>query len=218
MNIKELNNKTVTELKVIAKENNIKGYSKLNKNKLIELILENVHIESETLTLYDFKTTKEISDFAKRCLENNWHGGKTYMKIWKESKNLKDFKQRVLQNEEVKLLQGTAELMKNDVDNWRYLRSILGDKQFKTSSDAGGVKIGNENFEIIIPNGVGDGITRVAVLNKNEMNDSAFDYITFCKGKINIYNYDCGCEIAKTIEGRYGIYSKDGFVVFEKWN
>lgn len=37
-NLLELNDKTVEELKKIAKEKNIKGYSTLSKNELIEAI------------------------------------------------------------------------------------------------------------------------------------------------------------------------------------
>lgn len=94
----------------------------------------------------------------------------------------------------------------------------MGDKQFKTESDTGGIKIGNNGFTIIIPNGYGDGITRVAILEKEEMNNCTFDFFTSVFGSINIYDYDCGNEVECTINGRYGIYSKGGFVVFEKWN
>ena len=95
--------------------------------------------------------------------------------------------------------------------------SIIKDKYFITCSDAGSVKIGNNDMNFIIPNGVGDGETKVAILNKSEMNQSAFHFFTRIEGVFDIYNYDCGSEVEMTIEGRFGVYYKNGIVIFERW-
>lgn len=99
------------------------------------------------------------------------------------------------------------------------MRKFLGERQFKTSSDAGGVKVGTDGFSMIIPNGYGDGITRVAIVGKNELPQSdILRFFTSVKGeKINIYSYDCGEGVSRTMSGRYGIFHGEGFVVFEKW-
>ena len=47
-------------------------------------------------------------------------------------------------------------------------------------------------MSVLIPGGCGDGETRVAILNKEEMNRSAFNFFTSIEGKIDIYSYDCG--------------------------
>lgn len=166
------------------------------------------------MTRDEFKNCTELTDFCKTCLTNEFCGGARYMEIWEQSDSLSEFKYNVRQDKTLKLEQGTAELLKGD---WYYLRDILGSNQFKTESDAGGVKIGNGDMSIIIPNGYGDGTTRVAILEPKEMNSSAFNFITAVEGTVNIYTYDCGSDIECTIKGRYGIYSKDGFVVFERW-
>ena len=93
---------------------------------------------------------------------------------------------------------------------------MLGDKVFKTVSDIGGVKIGNDKFTVIIPNGYGDGDTRIAIVNRGEINDNMFNFFTFIEGDINIYSYDCGDDVVKTISGKYGVYYWEGFVIFEK--
>ena len=102
---------------------------------------------------------------------------------------------------------------------WYLLREQLGDRVFKTSSDAGSVKVGSDAFSVLLPNGHGDGVTRVAVVDRDSWCSNFLTFFTSIQGDaINIYSYDCGSSIAKTIEGRYGVYYGDGFVVFEKWN
>lgn len=97
-------------------------------------------------------------------------------------------------------------------------------KKLITSSDAGGVKIGVDQFTIVIPNGYGDGDTEVFIYDDNDKIDDDIKYnqlkfLTFIDGeKINIYSYDCGNEVAETISGRYGVYYYDGCVYFESWN
>lgn len=85
-----------------------------------------------------------------------------------------------------------------------------------TSSDIGGVKIGNEDFGIIIPNGFGDGETEVIITN----NDAhvPLSFYTSVKGNFNIYNYDCGNTVETTLNGKYMIYSGKQTVVFVKQN
>lgn len=85
-------------------------------------------------------------------------------------------------------------------------------------SDAGSVKIGNDSFTILVPNGYGDGFTDVVVLSVDEdFEKDGFRFFTSVDGTFNIYSYDCGDKVKLTISGNYGIYYKDGFVVFEQW-
>lgn len=165
------------------------------------------------MTREEFANTNEISSFCKECLGNELQGKAIYQQLWKEAKNVEDFKVLVRHSFEVKFFQGTAVLLDGDKD---YLSSILGDKCFRTTSDAGGVKIGNENFSIVIPNNLGDGLTRIAILNEKENNSSAFNFMGAIQGRFNIYNYDCGDKVIKTLQGRYLVYSKNGFVVLER--
>lgn len=105
------------------------------------------------------------------------------------------------------------------------IRGALGEKQFKTISDSGSVRVGNEGFVTHFHNGRGDGDSRVAVVNNREF--YGVNLLTFqgsIQGdNINIYSYDSGLinnnDIAgKMDSGRYGVYTGKGFVVFEKWD
>lgn len=118
-------------------------------------------------------------------------------------------------DERIKKTQGVAELFKND---WYFLREQLGEKAKKTISDVGGLKVGVDGFTIILPNGNGEGVMRYAVVEKDEINTSAFKFFTTIKGKnINIYGCDCGNEIEETISGWFCVYYSSGFVVLEHW-
>lgn len=103
------------------------------------------------------------------------------------------------------------------------------DIKFRTSSDIGGVRIGGNGFFVNVPNGFGDGTTHVGVFNNSRIQ---LDAVTCCcvedvarywevvDGKFNIFSEDCGRnekDIEATLEGRYGIYYKDGYVFFVRW-
>lgn len=78
-----------------------------------------------------------------------------------------------------------------------------------TASDRACLKIGNESFQIDIPNGGGDGTTIVYVFDKeNIFDDSLFKnlHVTI-RGKFGIYDYDCGNRICATLSGSYYVYT-----------
>ena len=163
---------------------------------------------------HDFKNNTNMDGFTKTCLEDELNGKSTFRELWSKAESFEEFKDLVLNDDRVRFTQGVAELFKHDK---RYINSIIKDKYFITCSDAGSVKIGNNDMNFLIPNGVGDGDTKVAILNKSEMNRSAFNFFTSVEGKFDIYNYDCGSEVGMTIEGRFGVYYKNGIVIFERW-
>lgn len=165
----------------------------------------------------DFNTTKELDEFIKKCICNKFAGKEDiYMELWEKSETVDDFKKLVFHDKRLLTEQATGEMFKHD---WYFKRNMLGNKQIKLYSDAGGVKVGTDNFSIIIPNGYGDGITRFAVLNEDEVNTSVFNYFTLLEGdEINIYKSDCGNTILQTLKGRYGAYYSDGFVVLVEYN
>lgn len=114
-----------------------------------------------------------------------------------------------------------AVLLKHERPNrlWKAIRTMFGERCFKTESDIGGLKVGNDDFSIIVPNGRGDQTTRVAVFeNRKDFNDSLMLFWTDVQGTFNIYSYDCGSVPVITLSGRYAIYYHDGFIAFEKWH
>lgn len=57
-------------------------------------------------------------------------------------------------------------------------------KTFRTSSDAGSVRIGNDLFNVLIPNGYGDGYTTVIVGDPEEERAAGVEYkkfLEFCQ-------------------------------------
>lgn len=104
-------------------------------------------------------------------------------------------------------------------DRWIAIRKMFGEKQFKTISDAGCVKVGNSDFCVMIQNGRGDGCTRCAVFGKNDLfNSELFGnrIDATISGKAGIYSYDCGNDVEREIEGKFFVYSYDGFVAFKE--
>lgn len=167
------------------------------------------------MTKQEFKLTTAFTPFQKACLTNEYHGGEQFMAHWRKSKSIDDFLKRVREDESLKYKHGTAELFK---DNWYFLREQLGEKSKKTYSDRGSLKIGVDDFSILIPNGYGDGVMRYAVFEDSErINLHAFRFLTCLEGKnIKIYDYDCGNDVVEVISGEYGIYAANGFVVFAR--
>lgn len=101
---------------------------------------------------------------------------------------------------------------------WYYIREMFGDKCQKTWSDAGSLKIGNDDFTLYISNGYGDGEMRYAVLNEDEFYaQSIMEYQCSVNGKFNVYCYDCGTAVDTTLEGRFGIFSYDRLVALVRW-
>ena len=77
-------------------------------------------------------------------------------------------------------------------------------KKISVISDAGSVKVGNDDCTILLPNGYGDGITEVYILEKDDpLPDKAKFFTTIEGNAIGIYDYDCGGEKVTIISGRY---------------
>lgn len=176
----------------------------------------------------NFKHTLHPSeDFIRRCVmppsyDKDTEYAKKVYKLIRKSENTDDFVNRFIDDKEFAHLnsQAYAEMLKEYFPKkvWYFVRGSLGDNVRKTLSDAGGLKIGNDNFSIIIPNGRGDGITRYSVLSQTENYASnIMRFFTSVSGKINIFSSDCGDEICETITGRFGIYFYEGIIVFERW-
>lgn len=147
--------------------------------------------------------------------------------LWEESENFQDFCNRVLEHNYLDFLHDGygakvfAEISKRNKDHWYRIREYFGDKCFKTYSDAGSLLVNNNT---LIHNQHGDGTTRVAVFNRDDVD---YHGIAFCEdmmhncgvtfnGKVDIYNYDIVGEgqICKTIEGFYCVYVYEGLIAF----
>lgn len=85
-------------------------------------------------------------------------------------------------------------------------------KIFRTSSDAGSVRVGNDSFDVLIPNGYGDGYTTVIVGDPEEERIIGADdrnFWSIINGQdFSVYYSDCGNddEIATTLSGKFCVY------------
>ena len=135
--------------------------------------------------------------------------------------------------EEIINLQNICERLKNDNEYTKiYKKTLKKIEELKkelselkkadritlyTFSDVGSVKIGNDKFNVLLPNGYGDGCTTVLILGKNEEPRGNNHYICTIKGDYCIYSYDLGDEVIYQTHGKYNIYnSHNGVVVFKK--
>lgn len=175
-----------------------------------------------------FKGTDSTGySFIKQCLfKEKWQEGadkynNAVKQLISESANTDEFVEKYLANNDWKKEQCyQAMLTKYHHEKiWLFIRAMFGDKSQKTISDAGALKIGVDNFTILVNNGCGDGETRYAVLHKDEFYaDELMKYFSTINGKFNIYSYDCGDAINEELEGCYHIYYYHGLVALVNAN
>jgi hypothetical protein len=168
-----------------------------------------------------FKSGKE--QFLKDCLFNPVFPEmkETIEHHLSVASDTRDFIELVLTDDSLKNTQAYAVLSRNEAPekHWYKVREMFGEKEFKTYSDAGSVKIGNDGFSVLISNGYGDGVTRVAIFDdKKDFNAEMMNFKTSIDGCFNVYSYDCGDDVSVRLNGRYGIYAYEGFIAFEKWD
>lgn len=165
--------------------------------------------------------------FIKQCLfKETWQDhadeyNRAVKQLISESANTDEFVEKYLANTEWKKEQCYQAMLKKykPEKKWLFIREMFGDKSRKTMSDAGALKIGNESFSVLVNNGFGDGVTRYAILDKNEFYaGDLMNYFTIIKGKVNIYSYDCGDDVAEEIEGCYQIYYYEGLIALVDMN
>ena len=112
-------------------------------------------------------------------------------------------------------------------EKWITIRKQIGTKCFKLYPEVGSVLVGNETFAVNILNHIGDGVTRVAVVDSGEVETRlmTFETTIHCRN-VHIFFSDTAnakarsnpAEWAATLNGRYGVYVYNGIVVFEKWD
>lgn len=90
------------------------------------------------------------------------------------------------------------------------------DDHFRTHSDIGSIKVGNNDFTYFLRNDFGDGDNDIFVFNDFVLLEGKLSIEGHIEGKFNIYDYDCGNNIARTLEGSYTIYKKECLLVFVK--
>lgn len=172
-----------------------------------------------------FLDTRKIKDFTKSCLKNesayDYKGSVDIVKkYWHKAKNIEEFKKLVLEDERLENNQGYWQLAK---ESSNYIDLVLkylekhANESFTTISDIGSLTVGNRNFRYNIPNLYGDGTNTIYIFD-NKINLECLNFLTTISGKFNIYEYDCGNDVAKKLNGVYAIYRIEKIFAFVKWN
>lgn len=91
-------------------------------------------------------------------------------------------------------------------------------KCIKTFSDVGSLKIGNDDFTLLIPNGYGDGEMTCYITSGIGISEKdGFEYFSLLSGEFNIYNYDRGDNIVHTTsDDNYHVWFGNGYVILNK--
>lgn len=169
----------------------------------------------------EFLKTKKLRDFTKSCLGNETSPYyKTIKEYWAQAKNIEEFVNLVLGNKELEDSASYWELAKEKAYNYdNMVKDYLGTRandHFTTYSDVASLKVGNEDFTIDISNFYGDGENNVYIFD-TAVQLSCVDFVTTIEGTFNIYEYDRGKEVIKTLCGKYAIYRTSQVFAFVKW-
>jgi hypothetical protein len=155
--------------------------------------------------------------FTCSCLANHWEAGNDPDKVaqlWASAESKEAFIKALQEDPNLRYCQACGLLSRGD---FYFIRSMIGDLQFKTVADAGSVCVFSGNFSILIPTGGGDGVARCAVISKNDkFNTEVLDYVTLLEGDFLVSRYDCNTDPQVHLSGRYQVYHGNGFVIFRE--
>lgn len=138
-NLKDLNNLTVTELKATCKANNLKGYSKLNKSELVELLTNTLEVvttndtvESNEVTKMDNNTTVNTTTlFFGTTSEPKESGSLSTIVDYKKANSSIDTE--ILKALKSSLLSGGIESLQATINTITY-QSLQGDTEEITTT------------------------------------------------------------------------------------
>ena len=167
-------------------------------------------MNTTTITL---NTNARRNNFLLQCLNNQF----VYTNEQKEALNSlvnqaassEDFINSVLNCEALNQTQLYAEFVK---DSGCFTDVLLRDYEWNTGcTDNGSVLVASKSLCFNVPTGNGDGDFYFLSCKKGEFNTELLNFMTDVEGEF-IVN---GTEY---LNGRFGVFFGNGFVVFEQWN
>lgn len=168
---------------------------------------------------------KEKNKFLATVLAPDMFDSKEIKKLKKEAilkytshESLNSVFYYYIHNEKLKGSQASATLANFLHTETEYLNANYEKIEWiRTESDAGGLKVGNEDFSIIVPNGYGDCTMKFAIIDEKSDVDISMNYFTMIEGNFKVASEDTSdffdIEIPK---GRYHIYYYYKTVLFVK--
>lgn len=171
---------------------------------------------------HDYVDSFYKDGFLRACMDNSFNTKQSIVdSCAAAADDVEEFIDLYIEHEEEAGTQFYAELVKRERPNKLFyaIRHIFGERQFKTMSDAGSLRIANSTFALLIPNGYGDGVTRAAVFEDRDSfsGDNLLSFFTiFETPQAFVYDYDCGGVPVAELSGRYAAYYGEGFVALVK--
>ena len=85
------------------------------------------------------------------------------------------------------------------------------DITYTYTCDAGSLKVGNDEFQMLIGNGYGDGCFNVTI--SDEQPEGDWEFVGSFQGKnVNIYSYDCASHPIHNVTGTVHVYRNYGYM------
>lgn len=91
--------------------------------------------------------------------------------------------------------------------------------------DAGSILAGSKLFAVHLPNGYGDGLFDVFIIDERSSIKipDGYSFVTIVEGRFNIYDYDCLSKeerdnddnILVQINGKYAVFCNQGDIIFK---
>ena len=167
-------------------------------------------MNTTTITL---NTNARRNNFLLQCLNNQFvytgEQKETLNSLVNQAASSEDFINSVLNCEALNQTQLYAELVK---DSGRFTDVLLRDYEWNTGcTDNGSVLVASSFLCFNVPTGNGDGDFHFLSCKKGEFNTELLNFMTDVEGEF-IVN---GTEY---LNGRFGVFFGNGFVVFEQWD
>ena len=191
-----------------------------NREALAEMIVRNEPAFANAERKAQF-ILNIVEDYFKNFFDK---GQEQIKEIFSASETMQEFVEKVLERRELMANQVYCELaMYCSEDFCAMLEQAANHLDcYETSSDAGGVRLYNAEGYVIVSNGIGDGICHVVVGSDDGQPENSFlryvmNFQCSIGGTHCVSAYDCTDSDMLELKGRYGVYSKEGYVYLEKW-
>ena len=183
------------------------------------------------MKLEKYLKNKKVNEFVKRCMLDDFSGKAKINKAWflsclEKAKDLDDLERMYFQTDNINIIcsQAYGVFSQRTADHDLRLEKLFNhaNNTFTTYSDVGSLKIGVGDSSVLIPNGCGDGKTTVGFFDANNPFNEALDHMmmffTTINGEFDLYEYDCGDEVAMKIKGKYFVFYANSYIAFQNIN
>lgn len=180
------------------------------------------------MELEKYLKNKKVNKFIKTCMldehnDNAKANKKWFLSCLEKAKNLDDLERMYFQTNNINIIcsQGYGVFSQRSAHHTSRLKKLFSyaDNSIITYSDIGSLKIGVENSSILIPNGYGDGETKIAFFNADNPYVEALEYMmmffTTIDGEFNLYEYDCGDKVTTSLKGKYFVFYSNSYIAFQ---